>query len=37
MTIWAAHANFENQEKGSIKRGKYANFVILNQDIMEIL
>ena len=36
MTIWAAYANFEDQEKGSVKKGKYANFVILNKDIMEI-
>ena len=37
MTIWAAYANFEDQEKGSIEEGKYADFIILNQDIMEIL
>uniref|UniRef100_UPI0025C4924E amidohydrolase n=1 Tax=Lacinutrix sp. TaxID=1937692 RepID=UPI0025C4924E len=36
MTIWAAYANFEDQEKGSIEEGKYADFIILNQDIMEI-
>lgn len=36
MTIWAAKANFEEHEKGSIEPGKYADFVILDQDIMKI-
>jgi hypothetical protein len=35
MTIWAAKANFEEKEKGSIEPGKYADFVILDQDIMK--
>jgi len=36
MTIWAAKANFEEKEKGSIEPGKFADFVILDQDIMKI-
>jgi hypothetical protein len=36
MTIWAAKAQFEEKEKGSIEPGKYADFVILNKDIMKI-
>ncbi len=36
ITIWAAKANFEEKEKGSIEPGKYADFVILDQDIMKI-
>lgn len=36
MTIWAAFANFEEKEKGSIEAGKFADFVILEKDIMKI-
>ena len=34
MTKWAAHANFEEDEKGSIEVGKEADFVLLTNDIM---
>lgn len=34
MTIGAAYAGFEEQEKGSLEKGKSADFVILNQDLL---
>ena len=36
MTIWAAYSNFEDQEKGSIEVGKFADFIILDRDIMTV-
>lgn len=36
MTIWAAYLNFEEDEKGSIEVGKFADFTILDKDIMKI-
>ncbi|MAY84545.1 MAG: amidohydrolase [Flavobacteriales bacterium] len=35
MTIWNAIANFEEEEKGSLEKGKFADFVILDTDIMQ--
>ena len=35
MTIWAAKGQFEEKEKGSIEAGKFADFLILDQDIMK--
>ena len=36
MTIWAAKSTFEENKKGSIERGKYADFVVLDRDIMSV-
>ncbi len=34
MSIWAAKASFEENEKGSLEPGKYADFVVLDTDLM---
>ncbi len=34
MTIWAAHANFQEDAIGSISPGKYADFVVMDRDWM---
>jgi len=36
MTIWAAKAAFEENKKGSIESGKFADFVILEDDILAV-
>ncbi len=36
MTIWAAYSNFEDTEKGSIEIGKFADFIVLDKDIMTV-
>jgi predicted amidohydrolase YtcJ len=36
MTIWAAYAGFQEKVMGSISPGKYADFVILDRDIMTV-
>ena len=36
MTIWSAYSNFEEKEKGSIEIGKWADFIVLDKDIMRV-
>ncbi len=36
MTIWAAYLNFEENEKGSIEKNKFADFIIIDRDIMKV-
>lgn len=35
MTIWAAYSNFEEKQKGSLEKGKCADLIILDTDIMK--
>lgn len=34
MTIWAAKSNFEENEKGSLEKGKLADFIIMDTDLL---
>jgi predicted amidohydrolase YtcJ len=36
MTIWAAYAGFQESVLGSLTSGKYADFVVLDRDIMRV-
>jgi hypothetical protein len=36
MTIWAAKSNFEEHEKGSLEKGKFADFIMMDKDLMNI-
>ena len=35
MTIWAAKASFEEKQKGSLEKGKFADFIMLDTDLMD--
>jgi len=34
MTSWAAKASFEEKQKGSLEKGKFADFIILDTDLV---
>lgn len=36
MTLWPAYAAFMDQDVGSLSVGKYADFVVLDRDIMQV-
>ena len=36
MTIWAAHSNFEEGEKGSLEKGKVADFIVIDRDLLKV-
>ncbi len=36
MTIWAAYAAFNEKETGSLEVGKFADFVIMEEDLMKV-
>lgn len=35
-TLWAAKASFEEDKKGSLEKGKFADFIVLDEDIFNI-
>lgn len=35
MTIWAARSNFEEGEKGSLEKGKLADFILCDTDLLQ--
>ncbi len=36
MTLWAAYSCFEDLEKGSLEKGKFADFVVLDDDLLKM-
>lgn len=36
MTLWAAYSNFEENEKGSLEVGKWADFVVFDADLIQV-
>ena len=36
MTIWAARSNFEEDEKGSLEKGKVADFIVIDRDLIKV-
>lgn len=36
ITIWAAKSAFEENKKGSLEKGKFADFVVLEKDILKV-
>ena len=34
-TVWAAYASFQENEKGTLEKGKFADLVIISKDILK--
>lgn len=34
-TVWPAYASFQEKEKGTLEKGKYADFVVISKDIFK--